>query len=69
MTKKHFIALAEVLKILKKSVGDHLFFEAVLQSITKFCKDSNPNFDEKRFRDYIDGKVRSNGGRVKKSTK
>ena len=65
MTKKHFIALADVLR---NEVLPNLAPESradVLNELARFCKSQNPNFDRERWLGYIAGTCGPNGGAIK----
>lgn len=59
MSKKHFIALANMIRIARQN-GKFLNGEVV--EIANFCKSQNPNFKTDRWFNYIDGKCGPNGG-------
>lgn len=60
MTKKHFIALANLIKARKD-----LFTPTCVDSLADFLEDMYPKFDRQRWIDYISGKVSPSGGEVK----
>jgi hypothetical protein len=60
MTKKHFIALANLIR-----VRPHCFSGLAIESLADFCADQNPQFNRQRWLDYIHGKCGANGGKVK----
>lgn len=76
MTKKHFIALADVLhdtKPTRSNYGtDDTFIAAsaawleVRNALEDFCKSQNSNFNRLRWLDYINGECGPNGGQLKK---
>lgn len=65
MTKQHFIALADTLRLEIKPEISAEAFEVVLREMIRFCRSQNGRFDEDRFRGYIEGTCGPNGGRVK----
>lgn len=61
MTKKHFIALANVIK------NDiHDFTPNAIERLADFCQAENFNFNRDRWMDYIAGKCGPSGGTIKK---
>ena len=60
MSKKDFIALADVIRNNRAAFSD-----AAIDELAKFCKRENYAFKEDRWRDYIDGKCGPNGGAIK----
>ncbi len=83
MTKKHFIALADVIRACEP-VDDALYsgkrgyayqdgkmdqWHAMQSAIADFCHAQNPRFDRIRWLDYIAGKCRPNGGKIKQAGK
>jgi len=65
MTKRHFIALADILAAQKPGlfIGE---WEALRDSLADFCKQQNPRFKRQLWLDYIDGKCGPSGGKLKK---
>ena len=66
MTKKDFIALADMIrhaKHLKETADQFTPFQIGL--IADFCASQNPNFKRDRWLDYIAGKCGKNGGAIK----
>lgn len=61
MTKKDFIALADLIK-----ARPHCFSGLAIVSLADFCKDQNQLFNRDRWYDYIGGKCGPNGGKIKK---
>lgn len=63
MTRKHFSAIAEVLKDLKPNASTPLQqiahsaelkqWDATVKAFAKFCKAHNGNFDESRFLEAV----------------
>jgi hypothetical protein len=66
MSKKHFIALADMIRAHNKFASDP-FTKTQINELAGFCKRHNPNFDWDRWLDYIDGKCGPSGGAVKKA--
>jgi hypothetical protein len=64
MTKKHFIALADMLKDWEHAVGEHRMWEQLRDRLADFCASQNPRFDRALWLDYIAGKCGPNGGKV-----
>ena len=72
MTKKHFIALADVIRGHNRIAGTschgisafNKFTDDQLRTLSIFCKTQNYNFDTGRWLDYIAGKCGKNGGKV-----
>lgn len=68
MTKKHFIALADMIRehnncaATKDGIFDK-FTEMQLIALAEFCRDSNPRFNRSRWLAYIAGECGPNGGR------
>lgn len=76
MTKKHFIALANVLKGIeaqessgRDSYDDGLAdgaayqYQATIDALADFCQSQNPRFYRARWLAYIAGECGPNGGR------
>lgn len=63
MTKKHFIALADEIRMAEKQ-GVSFSYEQ-LGILADFCKAQNPMFNRDRWLTYIDGGCGPNGGKVK----
>lgn len=75
MTKQHFIALADALRLSKP--GGHLEsreiyeakraqWDASVMRIADVCGESNSRFNRTRWFDYINDKCGPNGGPVKR---
>jgi len=65
MTKKHFIALADAIRVYNATLP------AAAQNVpvsvlADFCATQNPNFDRNRWLDYVAGNCGKNGGKVAK---
>jgi hypothetical protein len=68
MTKKDFIALADMIREHNASgyvgrPGFNLFDSQHLNSLAAFCADSNPVFYRERWLGYISGQNGPNGGK------
>lgn len=62
MTKKHFIALADV--IIRSAPADRsahgVFSDSAIKALADFCASQSPSFDRERWLAYIEGrKVKS----------
>jgi hypothetical protein len=64
MTKKHFIELADRIRIFNKNENNP-FTQWHIWELADFCQSQNPNFNRERWLDYIDGKCGPSGGKVK----
>ena len=76
MTKKHFIELADWLRMpgmipasVREALGDHpelaeAVMEAITRDLARFCKSQNGRFDTARFIGYVRGECGPSGGRV-----
>lgn len=62
MTKKHFIALANIIRE-HNSNDDYPFTAGQLEVLAEFCKSQNKQFNTQRWLDYIAGKCGPNGGK------
>lgn len=62
MSKKHFIALANVIKIARKQ---GMFQNGEVRELANFCKSQNSDFKTDRWFDFIDDKCGQNGGAIK----
>ena len=76
MTKKHFIALANVLKASEPigkregyseqyENGRHVQWCWMVECIAGLCEQENPRFNRQRWLDYIAGECGPNGGKLK----
>lgn len=66
MTKKHFIALAEMIKAHNDTntiVNQFGVYQRV--ALAGFLQQQFPQFNEERWMDYINGECGPNGGEVK----
>ena len=59
MTKKHFIELADLIR-----VRPHCFSGLAVESLADFCADQNPHFNRLRWIGYIRGTNGKHGGKV-----
>ena len=57
MSKKHFIALADHIRL------SGLFSEKQIESLADYCQSQNPRFNRERWIAYIRGECGPNGGR------
>lgn len=64
MTKKDFIALADLIRIANLNEPNR-FTESAIRLLADFCASQNPNFKRDRWLDYIAGKCGKNGGAIK----
>jgi hypothetical protein len=62
MSKKDFIALADVIKERFGSAGQFNSQHVVV--LADFCETQNPHYKRRRWLDYIAGKCRPNGGKI-----
>lgn len=70
MSKKHFIALADMMREHNRLVGDrgpNLFNHGHIGALAGFCLAQNPQFNTDRWINYLNGKCGSNGGKVKQA--
>ena len=70
MTKKNFIALADMLKTFNRTaelVNDTPFTESQINALANFCSEQNSNFNRSRWLGYIAGENGKNGGNVKRA--
>ncbi len=69
MSKKHFIALADMIRehnrIAKRTGDIAVFTQDQLDALAMFCRQQNGEFKRDRWLDYIAGECGKNGGRVK----
>jgi hypothetical protein len=70
MTKKHFIALADMLITARVgstnrmgTVSYNPFKDEHIQFLADFCQAQNPHFNRERWLGYIAGKNGKNGGK------
>ena len=71
MTKKHFIALAELLRKTEpinlkqkdsRATPEHRQWELMRDELADFCAEQNPHFMRDRWFRYINGECGKNGG-------
>lgn len=62
MTKKDFIALADLIKARSDFFKNN---PLVIESLADFCEGQNPNFKRGRWIEYIHGNCGPSGGKVK----
>lgn len=69
MSKKHFIALADV--IIKANTDrirpdqTETYSTAQIEELADFCQAQNPQFNRDRWIDYINGECGPSGGKLK----
>jgi len=63
MSKKHFIILADFIKDHNRH-REPKFDWRQIDTIADFCSFMNPNFNRKRWIDYINGECGPSGGKV-----
>lgn len=77
MTKRHFIAIADVLRDLNPGLclsghgpkvedGREMQHNDTIEALASFCSRQNPQFDRSRWLGYIAGTNGPNGGTAKK---
>ncbi len=59
MNKKHFIALADLIK-----ARPHCFSGLAVESLADYCQDQNPRFDRWKWLGYVRGQNGPNGGAI-----
>lgn len=57
MTKRHFIALADMIR------ATGIFTTPQIEALAEFCKIQNPYFDRQHWLNYIAGTSGPNGGK------
>lgn len=68
MTKKHFIELADYIKMHNQSAKHEQanpFLADHLETLARFCTHQNYDFKKERWLSYIAGECGSNGGTIK----
>jgi hypothetical protein len=65
MTKKHFIQLADTLRLEIKPNLDGDAFDLVVRELAAFCRSCNGAFNRERWIGYIYGKNGPSGGAIK----
>jgi len=67
MTKKHFVALADLIRNqnnFPNTPNREKFTEYQIMILGNFCSSQNPNFNRSRWLAYIAGECGPNGGKV-----
>lgn len=65
MSKRHFIALADLIRAGYYSGNPFMFFsQDQINALANFCQSTNPRFKRERWLDYIAGKCGPNGGKL-----
>lgn len=64
MTKKHFIALADAIRIGNRFAGLETFSQEAINQLADFCQSQNSDFKRDRWLEYIAGKCGKSGGKV-----
>jgi hypothetical protein len=71
MTKKHFIALADTIRLHNRTndngipgFSTNMFYKKQIETLADFCQSSNPNFNRERWLSYIAGECGPNGGAI-----
>ncbi len=71
MSKKHFIALADMLRTARMGATGtpsvNPFKQEHIEFLADFCQSQNPRFNRQRWLDYIAGECGPNGGSIKKA--
>lgn len=70
MEKRHFIALADMIreynsKRIEDNAIEYVFDSLHIKALADFCEAQNPSFKRDRWMAYIAGEVGRNGGKVK----
>lgn len=68
MTKKDFIALADMIRNANAHQDDaspRVFEPEAISALADFCQAQNPNFKRERWLSYIAGECGKNGGAIK----
>lgn len=67
MTKKHFIALADMIMDMNADNGVYGagLSDVQIECLANFCARQNPLFNRERWIGYINGESGKNGGKVK----
>lgn len=65
MTKKHFIALADMIKQAQDT--PYYFNDQQIMLIANLCSAENAMFNRERWYDYIEGVCGKSGGKVKQT--
>lgn len=64
MSKKHFIALADAIRMHNESSHRTPFDMTHLDTLAQFCNEGNGRFNRERWFNYIAGICGKNGGKV-----
>lgn len=69
MTKKHFIALADVLRSIepteqRRPVTSQELWQITRNALANFCESQNPRFNRELWLAYVRGECGPNGGKV-----
>lgn len=64
MTKKHFIVLADLIRVANLNEPGR-FSDSAIRLLADFCAAQNPLFKRDRWLDYIAGKCGKGGGKIK----
>lgn len=67
MSKKHFIALAQMIRWQNSKEDLPKFSDEHIATLVAFCHEQNPNFNPQRWIAYIKGECGPNGGAIKKA--
>jgi hypothetical protein len=67
MSKKDFIALADMIRTYNAYNANKPFDRDHLAALAIFCQKQNSNFKMQRWLDYIAGECGPNGGAIKKA--
>jgi hypothetical protein len=62
MTNKHFIALADTIRLMSHDTFLRLT-DKQIDYLSEFCESQNPHFDRQQWLNYIAGKCGPNGGK------
>lgn len=67
MTKKHFVALADMIRQVNSHWPESNHFNpGQISELADFCKSQNPRFNCERWISYINGECGPGGGEVRK---
>ena len=67
MNKRHFVALADVIRnynLRNRKTNIYPFDNQQINLLADFCQSQNPNFNRERWLAYIAGECGPNGGKV-----
>ena len=65
MTKRHFIALADMIRDVQSDDHRTRFTPYHIERLAAFCQSQNPRFNRQRWLDYIAGTHGPNGGKLR----